>query len=86
LKLNNIHTHILNLEHMIIANELTKRELNISIRQLEKLIESTKNMVKKSKNEIMDEDLYKKLNQFRHCLTMCLSERYKKNNVELLEH
>jgi hypothetical protein len=71
---------------MIIANELTTRELNISIRQLEKLIESTKNMVKKSKNEIMDEALYKKLNQYRHCLTMCFSERYKKNNTELLKH
>jgi len=71
---------------MIIANELTKKELNISIRQLEKLIKSTKNMVKKSKNEIMDEALYKKLNQFRHCLTMCLSERYKKNLTEQLQH
>jgi|TARA_B110001469_G_C9311706_1_gene168312 hypothetical protein len=71
---------------MIIANELTKKELNISIRQLEKLIESTKNMVKKSKNEIMDEALYKKLNQFRHCLTICLSERYKNNLTEQLQH
>ena len=71
---------------MIIANELTKKELNISIRQLERLIESTKNMVKKNKHEIMDEDLYKKLNQYRHCLTMCFSERYKKNLVEQLQH
>ena len=69
---------------MIIMNELTSRELNLSIRKLESLITTTKNMVQKSKDEFMSELLYKKLNQHRHRLTMYFSERNQRKNAKVI--
>jgi len=69
---------------MIIMNELTTRELNLSIRKLESLIITTKNMVQISKDEFMAEILYKKLNQHRHRLTMYFSERNQRKNAKVI--
>ena len=69
---------------MIVMNELTTKELNLSIRSLESIITTTKNMVNKSKNEIMAERLYKKLNQHRHRLTMYFSERNQRKNAKVI--
>jgi len=69
---------------MIIMNELTTRELNLSIRKLESLIKTTKNMVQKSKDEFIAEMLYKKLNQHRHRLTMYFSERNHRKNAKVI--
>jgi hypothetical protein len=69
---------------MIVMNELTTKELNLSIRTLENIITTTKNMVQKSKNEIMAERLYKKLNQHRHRLTMYFSERNQRKNAKVI--
>ncbi len=83
---NNPISELTPIRIMKVVNELTSRELDYSIRKLETQIKSTQNIVLKSKDKIMTGVLYKKLNQYGHRLTLCISERYNRNKIEEFTH